>query len=90
MKRFVSILLFVVFLFGFAVKADARKSPARHSETCLNSELLKSGLAWWHKEGAPKETRLQQLEASARLAKSGLWEDENPVAPWDFRSPKEN
>jgi len=50
----------------------------------LNEELLRVGLAWHYKQYSKDET-LARLEAEARLAKRGLWTDENPQAPWDFR-----
>ena len=50
-----------------------------------NAEQLRRGMAW----GSPKSTKptsaLYELETYARLRKIGLWADENPVAPWEFR-----
>lgn len=56
--------------------------------TDANAEQLKHGMAW----GSPKSTKptsaLYELEAYARLRRIGLWRDENPVAPWEFRARK--
>ena len=52
---------------------------------CLNKELVREGNAWHYKKYSPRETILTGLEASARLAKKGLWEQSKPVPPWDWR-----
>lgn len=47
----------------------------------LHEELLKEGLAW-----APdKSSALEQMEASAKAAKTGLWVREDPTPPWIYR-----
>lgn len=51
----------------------------------LNRELVRAGLAWWFKKYAAKNIELQNLEDEARKGKRGLWVDETPIAPWDFR-----
>ena len=50
----------------------------------LNQELLKAGLAWWFRKYS-RNISLGDLEDDARLAKRGLWEDPEPVPPWDWR-----
>lgn len=50
----------------------------------LAKELLKSGYAWHYTEHSDDE-KLRKLEMKARKKKLGLWADENPVAPWEFR-----
>jgi endonuclease YncB( thermonuclease family) len=54
---------------------------------CVNEELLKQGLAWHYKQ-YDKSERYAQLENKARSEKRGLWAENNPVAPWDFRGGK--
>ena len=54
----------------------------------LNHELVKAGFAWWYKKYAPNDQKLQQLEEVARAKHLGLWQDKDPVAPWDFRHHK--
>lgn len=50
----------------------------------LAEELLKNGYAWHYLKHSNDE-ELQKLEQLARTNKVGLWADENPVAPWEFR-----
>ncbi|MFB9864698.1 thermonuclease family protein [Rufibacter immobilis] len=50
----------------------------------LNQELVKNGYAW-HYTAYSKDKELARLEAEARAAKRGLWEQPSPQAPWDFR-----
>ena len=51
----------------------------------LNSEMVRSGFAWWYERYAPKDVRLARLEREARMAERGLWSDRRPQAPWEFR-----
>ncbi|WP_033316936.1 thermonuclease family protein [Pontibacter roseus] len=53
----------------------------------LNQELVREGFAW-HYKAYSKDKTLENLEADARRFKRGLWQDPNPVAPWDFRKQK--
>lgn len=53
----------------------------------LNQKLVSNGLAW-HYVKYSKDTILQSLENSARKEKIGLWNDSNPIAPWDWRDSK--
>lgn len=56
-------------------------------ETHINSEMLKSGMAW-HFKRYNKSEALAKLETEAKEAKKGLWKNSSPTAPWDYR--KEN
>ena len=51
----------------------------------LNKELVFVGLAWWYRKYAPDDRTLKALESGAREAKRGLWIDENPIPPWEWR-----
>jgi endonuclease YncB( thermonuclease family) len=51
----------------------------------LNKQLVYLGLAWWYRKYAPNDRTLKALEAGAREAKRGLWADEDPVPPWEWR-----
>ena len=53
----------------------------------LNEELVKNGFAWQYVKYSKSE-RLFMLEQEARKNKLGLWIDENPIAPWEFRKLK--
>jgi micrococcal nuclease len=50
----------------------------------LNKELVKAGMAWWYREYS-SDVEMGKLEEEARAAKRGLWNDSNPIAPWDWR-----
>jgi len=52
----------------------------------LNHELVRCGLAWWHRRYAPADRTLERLENAARRARRGLWSDRSPVAPWEWRA----
>ncbi|NLX55747.1 MAG: thermonuclease family protein [Planctomycetaceae bacterium] len=53
--------------------------------TDVNARLVEDGWAWHYKMYNSDE-RLAKLEVAAREAKRGLWADEAPLAPWDFRA----
>lgn len=58
-----------------------------------NLEQVKLGMAWYYKKYQNElvlDDRLDYLHAQegAEASKAGLWVDENPVAPWDFRHNK--
>jgi micrococcal nuclease len=52
--------------------------------TSVNEEMLRSGLVWHYTE-YDKNPKWAELEREARRAKVGLWQDPNPVAPWEWR-----
>ena len=51
---------------------------------CINEELLKAGLAW-HFERYSKKPKWKELCRKAKLNKSGLWLEDNPTPPWEYR-----
>jgi len=58
------------------------------NDICL--EQIKLGMAWHYKpyeSTQPKEDRAQyrQTEQDAKAGKVGLWNDKNPVPPWEFK-----
>ena len=53
----------------------------------LSQELVKAGLAWWNFK-ISDEAQLGILEGIAKMAKVGLWNEQNPIPPWDFRKAK--
>ena len=58
-----------------------------------NLEQVKRGLAWFYKKyqnEQPLEDRLDYLHAqeAAEQSKVGLWKEQAPVPPWDFRKSK--
>ena len=50
----------------------------------VNLEMVRSGFAWRFVRYS-KDEELATAENVARLAKIGLWADENPIAPWEWR-----
>lgn len=87
-KQFVS-----GFCFGKEVEAVIAGKPDRNGRWIaeifyrnqnLNKELLRKGLAW-HFKRYSRNSNYAQLETDARKKKIGLWQDKNPVEPWNWR-----
>jgi micrococcal nuclease len=53
----------------------------------VNRELVIAGLAWHFKKYSTNN-EFAILENNARSNKMGLWKDNNPTAPWEWRKPK--
>jgi len=51
----------------------------------LNKELIKAGLAWHYKKYS-NDPSYADLEISARKSKIGLWTNDNPIPPWEWRN----
>jgi len=54
----------------------------------INRELVREGLAWFYPRYCREQPlcgEIQQLELKAAREKRGLWRDENPVAPWEWK-----
>ena len=47
--------------------------------------MLQAGMAW-HYVRYDNTAVYAKAQAEAKKARKGLWADDNPVAPWDFRS----
>ncbi len=54
----------------------------------LNKLIVEAGYAWQYKKYS-KDSEYGDLEAQARVAKLGLWQDKNPVPPWEWRKVKQ-
>jgi micrococcal nuclease len=50
----------------------------------VNKELVIAGLAWHFKKYSTNN-EIATLEITARVNKVGLWKDEYPIAPWEWR-----
>lgn len=50
----------------------------------VQAELLKSGMAW-HFKKYNQDVYYSNLEIEARKNRVGLWQDEEPMAPWLWR-----
>lgn len=58
-----------------------------------NLEQVRAGLAWHYKKYEREQSladreRYSQTELQARETRRGLWRDETPTPPWDFRHAK--
>lgn len=51
----------------------------------VNSEQVRRGVAWVFERYAPKDSPLYAVQAEARIARRGLWQDARPVPPWEWR-----
>jgi len=51
----------------------------------VNKELVKAGLAWHYKKYS-NDSSYAILENKARQSKIGLWIDNTPTPPWDWRN----
>jgi endonuclease YncB( thermonuclease family) len=56
----------------------------------MNLEQLKAGMAWFYryyqKELSLEKRKLYaKAEAEARANKKGLWQDKDPMPPWEWR-----
>jgi endonuclease YncB( thermonuclease family) len=50
----------------------------------LNQELIRGGMAWHYKRYSDDEAYVL-AEKQARDAGVGLWQDHNPIPPWEYR-----
>ncbi len=82
-------------VFGKQVKAEVQDrdqygrvvAVIRLGARDINAEMVAEGLAWayrHHLEGAYASQYIK-LEEQARKERLGLWQDNNPTPPWDFR-----
>lgn len=54
-------------------------------KTYVNLEMVKTGLAWYYEHHAENAKDLKKAHAKARKEKKGLWKDESPINPKDWR-----
>lgn len=52
----------------------------------VNKEMVEEGWAWHYKKYSTSPD-LDEAEQKARVTRAGLWGDDLPIAPWDFRHP---
>ena len=51
----------------------------------INASLVCAGFAWWYERYAPDNQLLEGCQREAREAPKGLWENEDPMPPWEWR-----
>jgi endonuclease YncB( thermonuclease family) len=76
--------------FRFAAGAFAVE-PGEGKTLDVGLAHISVGLAWWFRRYADEQSaedrgRYQSEEEEARLRKRGLWVDQAPVPPWEWRS----
>lgn len=57
----------------------------------LNRELVRAGYAWVYPAYCRKQPlcgELSKLEQRAKIKKAGLWRDNRPMPPWEWRKKK--
>ena len=54
-------------------------------DVCLNEELLKAGYAWHYKRYSNNE-QYAAMENQARAQHIGLWQNNYPTPPWEWRN----
>ncbi|NLB63382.1 MAG: thermonuclease family protein [Fibrobacter sp.] len=54
----------------------------------LNAWLIANGYAWWYKQYGKDRPEWEKLEAQARRQKLGLWSQNDPTPPWEWRKMK--
>ena len=60
-------------------------AAGEREEVDVNRQQIAQGRAWWYRTYAPEEADLAEAEESAKAASRGIWEEANPLPPWEFR-----
>ena len=53
------------------------------------AEQVRRGMAWAFERYAPADSPLYAVQAEARAARRGLWSEQAPVPPWEWRRARE-
>lgn len=56
----------------------------------INAEMVLRGSAWHYVRYAPKDLLLKQSESMAKSEDMGLWQDTQPMPPWNYRKQVKN
>ncbi len=85
-------------VFDRDVTLDCGKTDRYKREVCVvlvdgqdaNLAQVKAGMAWWYRNYAKEQAAAQRsayeaAEATARAGRVGLWQDSDPVPPWEWR-----
>ena len=54
----------------------------------VNLEMVSEGHAWYYADYAGHEYDLAAAEREAKVYRRGLWQEKNPLPPWDYRRSK--
>jgi endonuclease YncB( thermonuclease family) len=88
-------------VFGKQVTLDCGKTDKYRREVCVvlvngqdaNLAQVKAGMAWWYRKYQKEQTPRQReeyegAETAAKAGRIGLWQETDPVPPWEWRHPK--
>ena len=51
----------------------------------VNLEMVCLGMGWWYQRYAKNASRYKICQQKAQKSNVGLWNRQNPIAPWDWR-----
>jgi endonuclease YncB( thermonuclease family) len=51
----------------------------------INASMVCAGYAWWYERYAPDSRWLEECQEEAQQAPKGLWVDDDPMPPWEWR-----
>ena len=51
----------------------------------INASIVCEGHARWYQRYAPENQILNDCQVEAQQASKGIWEEENPMPPWEWR-----
>ena len=51
----------------------------------INASMVCAGYAWWYERYAPDSELLEGCQEEAQQAPKGLWADDEPMPPWEWR-----
>jgi endonuclease YncB( thermonuclease family) len=51
----------------------------------VNVTMVRKGYAWWYKKYAPFDDALREAQQRAQAEGLGLWQEKNPIPPWEWR-----
>ena len=88
-------------VFGKEVTLDCGKTDKYRREVCVvlvngqdaNLVQVKAGMAWWYRKYQKEQSAVQRssyegAETAAKAGRIGLWQETDPVPPWEWRHPK--
>lgn len=64
---------------------DRRVAEVYRDGISVNLAMVEAGYAWWYRYHARSRQDLERAEREAREARRGLWSDQDPQPPWDWR-----
>ena len=72
------------------VRVQPSVCPAYGKTLDVGHAQILGGLAWWYRQYAKEQSaedrgRYESAEQEARARKIGLWSDNNPIPPWEWR-----